>query len=319
MGNSKGPAVGGSAYGGKIQNREREIKNHVFAAGCLILGCLWLNLLAGCEAEKIVNEKPAIPVKVMEVELKTINDTLNYVGDVRAQEEVLVYPKVSGKVIEKIKDEGEAVRKQEAIFYVDRDQIGFKFEKSPVEVPLKGVIGRVYVDIGTSVTPQTPVALVVDMDKVKIELDVPEVYLAKVSLGQKARISVQAYPQEEFIGEVSKISPVLDLSTRTAPIEILVSNKDHRLRSGMFVKVELIIEEHNNVPVIIKEAVMGKDPDNYVYVADKNIVSQRRVRLGIRSGAYYEVVEGLKKGDVVVVVGQQKLFDGAKVEVENGK
>jgi len=270
----------------------------------------------GCQKKDKVIEKESIPVRVIKVEQQTIRKTLDYVDDIKAQDEAIIYPKVNGKIIEKTKEEGNKVNKGDVIAYIDRDEVGFKFEKAPVESPMNGIIGRVYVDQGTSVTPQTPIALVVDMDQVEIKLDITEEYLSKITLHQKAEISLQAYPDEKFMGKVSLISPVLDLETRSAPVEITIPNSDHRLKSGMFAQVQLILEEHKNVPVILKEAIMGRESGIYVYVIEANIAHQKNVKLGIRQGAEYEVVDGLKAGDLVVVMGQQRLYDGASVIAE---
>ncbi len=276
--------------------------------------------LTGCQNKsRLVSEKEVIPVRVNKVELQSIKNTLDYVDDIKAQDEAIIYPKVNGKIIEKIKEEGDRVRRGDVVAYIDRDEVGFKFEKAPVESPLTGIIGRTYVDKGTSVTPQTPIALVVDMDKVKIDIDITEENIPKIVLGQEAEVTLQAYPGEKFTGVVSKISPVLDLDTRTAPIEIVIPNPDHRLKSGMFARVQLIMEEHKNVPVIIKEAIMGRGNDIYVYLIKESKAYQKDVRLGIRQGAYYEVTDGLQDGDLVVVMGQQKLYNGVAVMVEEGR
>jgi multidrug efflux pump subunit AcrA (membrane-fusion protein) len=276
-----------------------------------------LLISAGCQQkEKAAAENEAIPVRVIKVELQSIKNTLDYVDDIKAQDEAVIYPKVNGKIIEKIREEGDKVNKGDVIAYVDRDEVGFKFEKAPVESPLTGIIGRTYVDIGTSVTPQSPIALVVDMDKVKIKLDITEEYLSRIALGQEAQVSLQAYPDEKFMGVVSKISPVLDLETRTAPIEIIIPNSDHRLKSGMFAQVQLILEEHKNAVVIAKEAVMGRGDEVYVYVVEANTAHQKKIKLGIRQGSFYEVKEGLQAGERVVVMGQQKIYEGAPVIAE---
>ncbi|MDD5561634.1 MAG: efflux RND transporter periplasmic adaptor subunit [Candidatus Omnitrophica bacterium] len=278
---------------------------------------LLMSIVTGCrQIDKKKLEKEAIPVSVIKVKLESIKNTLDYVDDIKAQDEAIIYPKVNGKVIEKTRDEGDKVKKGDVVAYIDRDEVGFKFEKAPVESPLTGIIGRTYVDRGTSVTPQSPIALVVDMDKVKIDLDITEEYLPKIRLGQEATVSLQAYPDEEFMGVVSKISPVLDLETRTAPIEIIIPNSDHRLKSGMFARVQLILEEHKGVPVIAKEAVMGRGDEVYVYIVEGNIAHQKNITLGIRQGAFYEIKEGLKEGELVVVMGQQRLYDGAPVLAE---
>ena len=282
---------------------------------CMLMAA---TLTAGCGKEAANKEKTgeAIPVKIMKVALHDVSKGLEYVGNIKGQDEAVVYPKVTGKVIEKVKEEGSSVAKGDVIAYIDRDEVGLKFEKAPVESPLAGTVGRIYVDLGSSVTMTTPVALVTDMAKAEINLDIPESYLPKIQPGQKAIIQVDAYPGEEFIGTVMRITPVVDLQTRTAPIEIIIDNADRRLQSGMFAKVNLIIEEHRNNPVILKEAVIGRMPPVYVYVIEDGRAYLRPVKLGVRKGAYIEVIEGLKENDAVVIMGQQKLKDGAVVAAE---
>lgn len=296
-----------------------QIKN-IFYKNILTVSLAAVLFLGGCQNKPDTAKSAAlletIPVKIEKVAPRNIYEIIEYVGNIKAQEEVMVYPKVSGKIIQKLKEDGSAIEKNEAIAYIDRDEVGLKFQKAPVESPLKGIVGRVYVDIGANVNISTPVALVVDMNKVKVNLDVPEKYLPGVSLGRKAKITVDAYPGQEFSGEVTKISPVLDLDTRTAPIEISIDNAGYRLKSGMFARVSLIIREYQDALVVLKEAVMGKAPDTYVYVIENNKASLRKVLLGMRQGSYYEVKQGLKKGEEVVVMGQQKLSEGTLVEIK---
>ena len=296
-----------------------KIKNFLFYFCVFIFGFGILNFLCGCQA-KPEKEKTqeAIPVKVSRIKLRDLNESLEYVGNIRAQDEAMVYPKTSGKISEKVKTDGSLITKGEVICYLDRDEVGLKFEKAPIESPLAGIVGRVYVDIGQNVNVQTPIALVVDINQVKISLDIPEKYLSQVSLGQEAKITVDAYPKEEFSGKVSKISPMVNLENRAAPIEITLDNQDHRLKSGMFASVSLIIEKHSSVSVIIKEAILGKEPDNYVYLIENNRAVTKKIILGIHDGPYYEVREGIKEGDLVVIVGQQRLYDNAPVTVEIG-
>jgi len=273
--------------------------------------------LSACTSSKQKSKvKDAVPVKVLKVENRQMDEAIEYVGNIVARDEAVIYPKVSGKIIEKVKEDGSQVEKGQTIAYIDRDETGLKFEKAPVESTLTGTIGRVYVDIGQNVTSQTAIALVVNADKVKINLDVPEIYLPKVSLGQEAMISVDAYPREEFKGIVTKVSPMLDLATRSAPIEITLDNPEYRLKSGMFARVRLILERRQNVPVILKEAIIGKEIEPYVFMVKENKAYLRKITLGIRQGPYYEVREGLKEGEYVVIMGQQKLNDATEVKTE---
>lgn len=273
--------------------------------------------LWGCaKKEVVVKGKEAIPVRAMRVVRKDINTVLEYVGDIKAKDEAVIYPRVGGKVLEKVKEEGSPIKKGEVILYIDRDEVGFKFEKAPVESSLDGIIGRIYVDRGQAVMPQTPVALVVDMESVKIELAIPQKYVPQLLLGQVAEVVTDAYPQEKFIGKVTKISPVLDLETRTTPIEIYLPNPEHKLKSGMFANVSLLLKEHKNVLVVLKEAIIGKDPDAYVYVVKDSVAYERRIKTGVHEGPFVEIAEGLEEGELVVIVGHKRLDNGVAVSVE---
>jgi RND family efflux transporter MFP subunit len=258
----------------------------------------------------------AIPVKVMKVEPRDISRVLEYVGNIKAQDEVNVYPKVTGKIIEKIKEDGQQVNKGDIIAYIDRDEVGLKFEKAPVESPISGTVGRVYVDIGSNVDTQTAVALVVNMEKAKIALDIPERYLPGIVVNSESEVAVDAYPQQLFKGYVTKVSPVVDIDTRSAPIEIEIDNPQNMLKPGMFAKVKLVIERHEGATAVLKEAIIGKQSDTYAYVIEDNKAILRKVSLGISEGPYVETTEGIKPGELVVIMGQQRLGDNMPVSVE---
>ncbi len=293
----------------------RIIGGHVFA---LAMGAMIVAMIApaGCRKAGKAAVDERIPVRLQAVEQRNLKHTLDYAGNIRAREEALVYPKVAGKVMEKVHEEGARVSKGDVIAYIDRDEVGFTYEKAPVESPLTGFISRVYVDCGATVSLQTPVAQIVDIESVELLLDVPEKYCTQVKLNQAAELSVDAWPGEIFPGTVSKVSPVIDLDTRTTPVELKIPNPGYRLKPGMFARVRLILETRPDRPVVLKEAIMGKESNTYVYVAKGNIVASRNVRLGLREGAAYEVLDGLRPGEQVVIMGQQRLHDGAAISVE---
>ena len=93
-------------------------------------------LSAGCQKNDAAKTDlpQAVPVKAVQVELKDISKTLEYIGSIKANEEANVYPKVTGKIIEKVKEDGMTVEKGDTIAYVDRDEIGLKYENAPSRV-----------------------------------------------------------------------------------------------------------------------------------------------------------------------------------------
>jgi multidrug efflux pump subunit AcrA (membrane-fusion protein) len=273
--------------------------------------------IAGCGKEGRSKNAEDIPtVRTETVAREDLVETIDYVGTIRARDEAIVYPRVTGKIVAKLKNEGEPVLKGETIALIDRDEVGFTFETAPVESPLSGVIGRIPVDLGTSVTTQTPIATVVDLSEAEIRLDVPEKYLPLLHPGLKSRISVDAYPGETFPGEVSQVSPVLDIETRTAPAEIVIPNADHRLKPGMFARVKIAARTFSGVPTISQEALVGREPDAAVFVVEGDTARVRKVVPGFKQGSRLQIAKGLNGGEMVIVMGQQRLKDGDRVRVE---
>lgn len=303
----------------------RYLRSYMISAVYLIgIFCIFVSL-HGCgahdeiEAARLDKKEEAVPVKVETVVLKDMEKTLDYVGDIKAKDEAQVYPKVGGKIIEKVKEEGSPVKKGEVIAYIDRDEVGFTFEKAPIESPLTGILGRMYVDIGTSVSTSTPIALVLDMNQMVIELSIPEKYLPQIRVGEEAKIMVDAYPEQEFTGKITELSPVLDLETRSAPIEITIDNSEGKLRSGMFAKVKLVVQEKKAAIAIIKEAILGTADRSFCFTVVDNKAVLNNIKTGLRQNALVEVISGLSDGDEVVVMGQQKLSAGSPVIVEKDR
>lgn len=271
--------------------------------------------LVGCGRQKEAAKEIKIPVEVMRVEKADLKEILSFTGNIKAQAEATVYSELTGKLIENKVEEGDQIKKDDIIALIDRDETGFKFKEAPVDSPIDGIVGRVYLDRGESVSSNTPVALIVNMDTVKVEIVIIERDLPKVFKGQQAQIKVDAYPGEVFTGKVSKVSPVIDTISRTAPAEINIPNSDHRLKSGMFARVRVVVEEHSQVPVILRDAIIKESENTYCFVIRDNKAGKRKILLGMAEANNVEIVSGLEAGELVVITGHQDLKDGMSVEI----
>ncbi|MBT9147402.1 MAG: Macrolide export protein MacA [Syntrophomonadaceae bacterium] len=275
-------------------------------------------MLPGEEVE-VVFVAERVTVKVVDVVRGNIRETISLVGDVEAQNRFEVYPRVSGKIIQKNVVVGNRVKKGETIALIDRDEPGFKFELSPVNSFLSGIVGRIHVDLGDMVTPHTPVASIVDMDRVKIKVGVAERDIPRIKKGQEARVEVVAYPQEVFMGRVDKISPVIDIFSRRAPVEVIIDNPEHKLKPGMFARVELITNERRNVLIVPRDAVLVRDGREIVYVIENSVAKIKEVETGIVTEDRIELISGVESQNKVIIGGHFGLRDGARVRVEGGK
>ncbi len=274
--------------------------------------------LVGCGRREEAVKEIKIPVEVIRVEKADLKEILSFTGNIKAQDEATVYSEVTGKLIENKVEEGDQIKKDDIIALIDRDETGFKFKEAPVDSPIDGIVGRVYLDRGESVSSNTPVALIVNMDEVLVQIVIIERDLPKVFKGQGAHIKVDAYPGEVFTGKVSKVSPVIDTISRTAPAEINIPNSDHRLKSGMFARVRVVVEEHSQAPVILRDAIIKESENTYCFVIRDDKAGKRKILLGMAEGNNLEVVSGLKAGELVVITGHQGLKDGALVDIVRG-
>jgi len=263
-------------------------------------------------------EEKVTAVKTFPAGRGDIEEIISLNGDIRGLREVDVYTRVSGKLIKKIKEEGDSVEKGEIVALIDRDEPALGFTKAEVKSPIEGTVIRYYVDVGDSVIPQEPmpqepVLNIAYMDKVKIVVNVGEKDIAKLRKGEKVRVSVDAYPEENFLGRVVKVAPAVDPRSRKLKVELEIENKDHRLKPGMFADVEIVYNEHSNVLVVPRIAVLEKEGRTILFTVDDDSAKLREVKTGISDEEKIEIVEGLSEGESVVIEGNYGLIDGAKV------
>jgi len=188
-------------------------------------------------------------------------------------------------------------------------------ENTRIRAPLGGIISKRYVDGGALVGTSTPILRIVAMDRIKVVVQVVERELARLRSGATADINVDAYGDEVFTGKVTAISPTVDPESRTADVEVQVDNKDHRLKPGMFARVDLTVERRDKALLLSRDSLLRESGPPRVFVLDGGKASLRKVTLGLEGEEYVEVVGGLQEGEEVIIAGQYELNDGMAVNV----
>lgn len=190
-------------------------------------------------------------------------------------------------------------------------------ENTSLLSPINGVVTARNYDNGDLYSGGTPVLTVEQITPVKLLINVSEGYFTQVKKGAPVSVKMDVYGDEEFEGRISLVYPTIDATTRTFPVEVQLTNRDQRVRPGMFARATLNFgtKEHVVVPdmAIVKRAGSG---DRFVYVYKEGKVSYRQVELGRRMDTEYELISGVENNAQVVVAGQTKLYDGAEVDIE---
>ena len=197
--------------------------------------------------------------------------------------------------------------------HLEQDRI--LLNETTIESPVNGFVAKKYVDTGSMIAATTPILKVVNIDTVDVVVSVPEVKLSAVKVGSPAAIRVDAYPLEDFSGKIVRISPWVDLKTRSSAVEVAIANPAHHLKPGMFARVTLEIEQREDVPLIPKDAVLLVGGNTAVFVVEGGAARSRKVRTGMERGNVVEVLEGLEGGERLIVRGQSVVSEGSAVEV----
>ncbi len=194
-----------------------------------------------------------------------------------------------------------------------------KLAESRITAPIEGIISERMVDEGAFVHVSTGILGIVDMESVKVLVNVSEKDIPHISSGRSAKIVVDAYAGEVFTGRVKKISPVVDRESRTAEVEILVPNKELKLKPGMFARVEMVVDRREDTILVPIDALLSSNGQDYLFVHQNGKALKRTVTIGMKGEDRVEVVENLAEGEEVIVAGMGKLRDNSPIRVVSGK
>lgn len=186
-------------------------------------------------------------------------------------------------------------------------------ENTVLVSPISGVVTARNYDPG-DMTGALPILTVARVQPVKIVINVSESDLSRIHKGMPASIRFDTYGDEEFRGNISLISPTINVETRSFGVEITLPNPGDRVLPGMFGRVTLNLGQADHV--VVPDKAVVKQPGSgahYVYVYSDGKVNYNRVTLGQRLGDSYELIDGVAPGSQVVTTGQTKLANGMAV------
>jgi RND family efflux transporter MFP subunit len=234
------------------------------------------------------------------------------------------------------------------------EELKINLSNTTITSPVDGFVAKRFLDPGASVSPNVPVASLVDIRTVRMVANLVEKDMKRVSVGTHADIDVDAFPGETFNGRVSRVAPVFDPATRTAEMEIEVPNPGFRLKPGMYARVQLTVASKADAVNVPSNAIVRLDGKPGVFTVqgrnggtgngqrpaasdakpapdtksigssgandgDKTMMAKFvPVETGIRDGDVIEIVTGVRDGMRVITTGAGALKDGDRVVASTG-
>ncbi len=190
-----------------------------------------------------------------------------------------------------------------------------KHARTRIIAPFAGVVKEKKISPGDLVKNGTLAFSVMQTQTLKLNFSVPEKDVGKLKQGQDVAIKVDAHPDREFKGTINIVSPSLDEKTRSLKLEALIPNADGVLKPGLFARVQHYTGAVQALVVVPIIALLYESDQVRVFVVEGNAAKERKVKTGNKYGELIEIVDGLKEGEQVVVIGQQNLAEGVKVNV----
>lgn len=207
------------------------------------------------------------------------------------------------------------------------DDIRALIAKKTVRAPFAGKLGIRRINVGQFLQMGSPVVSLQSLDPVYVEFSLPQQRLGELAEGLTVLVSSDAYPGEPFEGKITAVNPEVDRATRNVRVQATLPNPEDRLRPGMFVSVEMVLAQSQQLLFIPATAVNHAPFGDSVYVVEEGeagpggarplVLRQQLVRLGTRQGDFVAVTEGVRAGERVVSTGVFKLSPGMPVVIDN--
>jgi membrane fusion protein, multidrug efflux system len=190
-----------------------------------------------------------------------------------------------------------------------------RLARTKVYSPLVAAVKEKKVSVGDYVRNGTPLLQLIKIDPLKLNFTISEKDIAGLKIGQEVVFTVDAFPGKQFKGKVSLLYPNVEERTRTLQAEAIVPNADHLLKPGYFARIQIFTQAARDSVVVPITALLYDGPMIRIFVVNGNKAQERIIKTGNKYGENVEILEGLKEKEQVVVVGQNNLSEGVKVNV----
>ena len=198
-------------------------------------------------------------------------------------------------------------------------------KKKNITAPFDGIVGIRLVNVGQMITTGTNIVAVHTLDPLYVNFNLPEQDLAKIKIGNKINVNVDAFPDKTFEATLTAIDSYVDPKTRNILVQGTLSNPQNILRSGIYARVQVDLGNDREVKAIPISSINYSPYGNSVYVISKAKDSKdpqrtavsKFIRLGEKLGDMTEVLEGLEDGDEIISSATFKIMNNGSVIVDN--
>jgi membrane fusion protein (multidrug efflux system) len=205
---------------------------------------------------------------------------------------------------------------QRTLALTDLAQIKVRYNHGFPKSPITGIVNHLYLDEGEYADIGQPIADIVNVDRIKINVRVPELDVRFVKKGQPTPVKIDAFPERTIIGTVDFVSFKADPATKTFLVRSIIDNPDHDIRPGMIGRVAFVRRVISDAVAAPLFTLVDKGGERIVFVEKDGVAESRTISIGVIEGDRVQITSGLNAGDHLIVKGQTEVEDGMKVIVK---
>jgi len=218
---------------------------------------------------------------------------------------------IEGAAEEDIKSIEAQVRQTKAAL----DMAKYQLKNTQITAPISGKVTSITVSTGEMVSPSIPLLSIIDVSRIFVKVGISEKDISKIKEGQKVNLEIDAFLEEKFQGEVVSKGVAVDQISKTLEVKIEILQPEVDIPVGVFARGDILVKTNQDALIIPSSALTRKKDGIYVYVVEEGIARQKEVVLGIIQDERVEILDGLSGEEEIVVLGNQELEDGLKVDV----
>ena len=192
-----------------------------------------------------------------------------------------------------------------------------ELDYTQIRAPINGVVSERFAKIGNTIAVGDPMFRVTSLDPLVAYVHVPEREYRNIKEGQLAGIEIDALQGQPVIASVTRVSPIVDPATGTFKITIEITDPERRIKPGMFGRVGIVYDRHENALQVPRSAILEEDGQTSVFVVVDGKATRKTVTTGYSDKGMVEIVTGIDDDDRIVTVGHVGLKEDAKVTVIN--
>ncbi len=195
------------------------------------------------------------------------------------------------------------------------DMAKYQLKNTQVTAPISGKVTSITVSSGEMVSPSIPLLSIIDVSRIFVRVGISEKDISKIKESQTVDLKIDAFPEEKFQGEVVSKGVAVDQISKTLEVKIEILKPEVDIPVGVFARGDILVKTNQDALIISSSALTRKKDGIYVYVIEEGIARQKEVVLGIIQDERMEILDGLSEEEEIVVLGNQELEDGVRVDV----